>query len=463
MSAPRLTLLVPAAIIAAGIGYLLGHKGVSWAAIDELTAPLGTSAQAAPADPRPVLYYRDPDGAPVYSATPRQTKDGRAFRAVRLGEDISFDAKPAKVATDAGRALHRILYYRNPMGLPDTSPVPKKDPMGMDFIPVYEDGDDASVVKVAPGRLQTTGVRSELVERRAISAPIRVPGRLTVDERRVAVVATRSDAFIDKVENVTTGDKVTKGVPLLHLYSPEIVSAGAQLVASPGYEGSRRRLENLDVSPEVIAEIERTRTVPLTITWSSPRDGIVLARNVVDGQKAAAGQELFRIADLSQIWVLADVPERDLGNVAVGMPVTIQVRGLPGRKFNGRVALIYPEVRMATRTTQVRIELANPDNILRPNMYADVEIDTGSKHQVIAVPDSAIIDTGTRQVVFLDRGGGKFEPRDVKTGQRGESFTEIRSGVGVGDRVVVAANFLIDAESNLKAALQSISASEAKP
>jgi Cu(I)/Ag(I) efflux system membrane fusion protein len=464
MSAPRLTFLVPAAIIAAGIGgYFLGLRGLSLPGIVELTAWLGTSAQAAATDPRPVLYYSDPDGAPVYSATPRQTKDGRAFRAVRPGEDISFDVKAAAVTAATGKASHRILYYRNPMGLPDTSPVPKKDPMGMDFIPVYEDDDNASVVKVAPGRLQTTGVRSELVERRAISAPIRVPGRLTVDERRVTVVATRSDAFIDKVENVTTGDKVTKGEPLLHLYSPEIVSAGAQLVASPGYEGSRRRLENLNVSPEMIAEIERTRTVPLTITWSSPRDGIVLARNVVDGQKAAAGQELFRIADLSQMWVLADVPERDLGNVTVGMAATIQMRGLPGRNFVGRVALIYPEVKMATRTTQVRIELANPDNILRPNMYADVEIDTGVEHKVIAVRDSAIIDTGTRQVVFLDRGGGKFEPRDVKTGQRGENFTEIRSGVAVGDRVVVAANFLIDAESNLKAALQSFSASEAKP
>lgn len=464
MSAPRLTFLVPTAIIAAGMGgYMLGVRGGSLPAVAELVKRLGTSAQAAPADPRPVLYYRDPDGAPVYSTTPRRTKDGRAFRAVRLGEDVSFDAKPTAVATDAGKPSHRVLYYRNPMGLPDTSPVPKKDSMGMDYIPVYEGDDDASIVKVAPGRLQTTGVRFETVERRAITAPIRVPGTLTVDERRVSVVATRSDAFVDKVENVTTGDRVTKGEPLLYLYSPDIVSAGAQLVASPGYEGSRRRLQNLNVSPDVIAEIERTRTVPLTITWSSPRDGVVLARNVVDGQKAAAGQELFRIADLSQMWVLADVPERDLGNVTVGMPVTIRVRGLPGRKFVGRVALIYPEVKMATRTTQIRIEIANPGDVLRPNMYADVEIDMGSGREVVAVPDSAIIDTGKRQVVFLDRGGGKFEPRDVKTGRHGESFTEIRSGVAEGDRVVVAANFLIDAESNLKSALQSLTATEEQP
>jgi Cu(I)/Ag(I) efflux system membrane fusion protein len=277
------------------------------------------------------------------------------------------------------------------------------------------------------------------------------------------VVATRSDAFIDKVENVTTGDRVTKGEPLLHLYSPDIVAAGAQLVASPGYEGSRRRLQNLGVGADVIAEIERTRRMPLDISWSSPRDGVVLSRNVVDGQKAAAGQELFRIADLSQIWVLADVPEDDLASIEVGMHVTVHVRGLPGRKFIGRIALIYPEVRMATRTTSVRIELANPDNVLRPNMYASVEIDTGSAHKVVAVPDSAIVDTGTRQVVLLDRGGGQFEPRDVKTGQRGEDYTEILRGVAVGDRVVVAANFLIDAESNLKAALQSLTASEAKP
>ena len=369
----------------------------------------------------------------------------------------------APIAARTKPTTSRILYYRNPMGLPDTSPVPKKDPMGMDYIPVYAGDDDGgSIIKVAPGRLQTTGVRSALVERRAIIAPIRAPGTIALDERRVAVVATRSDAFIDKVENVTTGDRVTKGEPLVHLYSPDIVAAAAQLVANPGFEGSRRRLENLNVAPDVIAQIERTRNVPLTITWSSPLDGVVLERNAVDGQKAAAGQVLFRIADVSVLWVLVDVPEYDLGNVKVGASAMIRVRGLPGHTFSGRVDLIYPEVKTATRTIPVRIELPNPDGLFRPDMYADVDINTGPAARVIAVPNSAIIDTGTRQIVILDRGGGRFEPRDVKLGMRGDGFTEIRDGVAEGDRVVVAANFLIDAESNLNAALQSLVTPEVK-
>ncbi|QXX76632.1 efflux RND transporter periplasmic adaptor subunit [Methylovirgula sp. HY1] len=456
--------LALAAILAAGVaGYRLGLQSeMPGVGVRLGAAPIVATAK--PAVSGPIIYYRDPDGAPIYSATPRRMKDGRAFHAVRASEDVSFEDKPPPISGNSEKTRpRRILYYRNAMGLPDTSPVPKKDSMGMDYIPVYAGDDDGSpIIKVAPGRLQTTGVRSEPVERRAIVVPIRVPGTITLDERRVAVVATRSDAFIDKVENVTTGDRVTKGEPLVHLYSPEIVAAGAQLVASPGFEGSRRRMENLNVAPEVIAEIERTRKIPLTITWSSPRDGVVLERNAIDGMKAAAGQVLFRIADVSVLWVLADVPEYDLGNVKVGESATVRVRGLPGHTFAGRVALIYPQVKTATRTTPVRIELPNPDGLFRPDMYADVEINTGPAAKVVAVPNSAIMDTGTRQIVILDRGGGRFEPRKVKVGMRGEGFTEIRSGVIEGDRVVIAANFLIDAESNLKAALQSMATSEAK-
>lgn len=459
-----LTGVALAAILAAGVGgYRLGLQG-EMPGVGARVGVAPIAARAKPAVFGPVLYYRDPDGAPIYSATPRRTKDGRSFRAARAGENVGLEHKlPASSASTAKSTSRRILYYRNPMGLPETSPVPKKDSMGMDFIPVYEGDDSGPIIKIAPGRLQTTGVRSEPVERRAIVAPIHVPGTITLDERRIAVVATRSDAFIDTVENVTTGDRVTKGEPLVHLYSPDIVAAGAQLVASPGFEGSRRRLENLNVAPDVIAEIERTRKVPLTITWSAPRDGVVLERNAVDGQKAAAGQVLFRIGDVSVLWVLADVPEYDLGNVKVGESAIIQVRGLPGHVFAGRVDLIYPEVKTATRTISVRIELPNPQGLLRPDMYADVDINTGSAAKVVAVPNSAIIDTGTRQIVILDRGGGRFEPRKVKVGMRGDGFTGIRDGVSEGDRVVVSANFLIDAESNLKAALQDMVKPEAKP
>jgi membrane fusion protein, copper/silver efflux system len=350
------------------------------------------------------------------------------------------------------------------MGLPDTSPVPKKDSMGMDYIPVYAGEDeDGSIVKISPGKLQRTGVRTETASDRIIVRHVRVPGTVQPDERRVSIVSVPTDAFVGKVENVTTGDRVRKGQPLLQIRSPEIAAAAAQLIINPSYEGTYKRLENLNVPPEVIAEINRTHQVPLAFVWPSPRDGVVLMRNATEGMKMSAGDPLFRIADLSTIWVLADVPEYDLASVQPGQTAGIRIRSLPGRTFQGRVTLIYPQVAKETRTTKVRIEIPNPDNLLRPDMYADVEIAASGGSPVVAVPDSAVIDTGTRQVVILDKGDGRFQPREVKIGTQGEGFTEIRGGVAVGDRVVVAANFLIDAESNLKAALSSMSAAEATP
>jgi membrane fusion protein, copper/silver efflux system len=469
-----------AALAAGGSGYWAGRDGLMPPDIDvralvsTVQTQLGLeqpaaapSANPASASTGPVIYYRDPDGKPFYSLEPKKTADGRDYRPVRASEDISFDGDLPPVAEGAASAApsggKRILYYRNPMGLPDTSPVPKKDSMGMDYIPVYEGETDASTVTVSPGKLQRTGVRSEAVGRRVLTTPVRAPGALDEDERRISVVSVRSESFVEAVENVTAGDHVHKGQPLFRLYSPDIAAAAAQYLSAVGFEGARRRLENLAVPSDVINEIERTRKVPLAITWTAPRDGVVIERNVSDGMRAMPGDVLFRIVDHSAIWVLADVTERDLAGIREGQSATVHVRGFPGRTFTGTVTQIYPHLSMETRTARVRIELANPDGILRPAMYADVEFATGSQAPVVAVPDSAVIDTGTRQVVILDRGEGRFEPREVKVGVRGSGFTEVRDGVAEGDKVVVSANFLIDAESNLKAALQGMATPEAAP
>lgn len=468
-----LTGLVLAAVLAAGgAGYWVGHRGLTMPGLRTWLGIEGPVAASEPAGTGPVIYYRDPDGKPTYSEQPRATADSRPFRAVRASEDVSVDEPPARPAqaTDA-KGKRKLLYYRNPMGLPDTSPVPKKDSMGMDYLPVYEgEGGEDGVIKLSPGRVQRSGVRSQPVRRQAIAQPIRVPGTVQLDERRISVVAMRADVFVQEVAPVTTGDRVAKGARLVRIYSPEISAAGAQFItdlnaaARGGPEGgARQRLENLGVPPEVIAEIERSRKVPLTINWSAPRDGIVLERNVVDGMKMAAGDSLFRLADISTIWVLADVPERELAAVRIGAPATVRLRGRPGTAFEGRVSLIYPQIAEATRTAKVRVELANRDGMLLPNMYADVEIGSGDAAPELAVPDSAVIDTGTRRIVILDRGEGRFEPREVKLGQRGDGMVAIREGVEEGDRVVVSANFLIDAESNLKAALSGFAQPEAKP
>jgi len=471
-----------AALAAGGLGYAAGRQdGPVSALVDRARhgvaglLPAAQGGDAAPAPFKPlsgsVVYYRDPDGKPVYSASPMVTADGRAFRAVHASEDLRFDdgdgeAVPADMAGNGPQPVEaakpggdrRILYYRNPMGLADTSPVPRTDSMGMDYIPVYAGEDESGVVTVSPGKVQRMGVRTALAERRVLSVPVRAPGSVEEDERRISVIAMRTDAFIETVEPVTTGDHVHKGQPLLRLFAPEINAVAAQYLTSIGYAGGRRRLENLAIPPEVIDEIERTHTVPPSIVWSAPRDGVVVERNVSDGMKAKSGDVLFRIVDHTRVWVLADVTERDLAGVAEGQKATVQVRAFPDRAFTGTVTRIYPHLNMETRTARLRIELPNPDGVLRPSMYADVAIATGDAKPVVAVPDDAIIDTGERQIVLLDRGEGRFEPKAVKVGQRGRGYAEIREGVTAGDRVVTAANFLIDAESNLKAALHALAA-----
>ena len=457
----RLSLAV-ALIAAAGAGAIGGHFSARLARVHPAAATASDLAMAA--DASSILYYRDPSGAPAWSEKSKNDAQGRAFLPVYDHEEISFDApKKAPAATD-----RTILYYRNPMGLPDTSPVPKKDSMGMDYIPVYAGEDDGgSTLTISAGRLQRAGVRSEPAAPRALSMPVRAPGSVQIDERRVTVVSLRAQSFVEAVEAVTTGDTVRKGQPLMRLYSPEIAAAAAQYLSvlnqpaasGPGMlESSRRRLDNLEVPAEVVAEIERTRKVPITITWPAPRDAVVLERSISDGMRAMPGDALFRLADLSVVWALVDVAERDLAQIAPGQAVSLRARGYPGRSFEGRVALIYPQINRDTRTARVRVALANPDGVLRPDMYVEAEIATGTQEPVLSVPASAVIDSGSRRVVFVDKGEGRFEPRDVALGRHGDGYVEIREGLAEGDAVVVAATFLIDAESNLKSALRALAA-----
>ena len=222
----------------------------------------------------------------------------------------------------------------------------------------------------------------------------------------------------------------------------------------------------MGVPEEFIAQIAREKRVPDTLTIRAPRDGVVLERNIVDGQGFKAGDVAFRIADHSAVWVMADVAEGDLDAIQPGQAVKVTVRARPGRTFTGTVTLITPHLMKETRTARVRIELPNPDLALLPDMYADVEISTGSGERVVAVPASAIIDSGSRQIVLLDLGQGRFEPREVKPGRQGDGFVEVMGGVQEGDKVVVDGNFLIDAESNLQSALKGFTpptAAEAKP
>ncbi len=423
------------------------------------------------------IYYQDPDGKPVYSRTPRKSSDGRDYLAVPKAADASFDEADiaAPPAPAAGGSERRVKFYRNPMGIPDTSPAPKKDSMGMDYIAVYEgdDADDGSV-RLSPGKIQRTGAKSELAAHRVIQTSIRAPGTIQLDERLTSVIAMRSESFILKVADVTTGSHVVKGQPLMEVYSPSISSAAAEHLATITSKtigggdgsygrGSRQRLMNLDVPEAAISAMEKSRNVPNSIEWSSPRDGIILERGAIEGMRVQPGGVLFRVADHSVVWALIDVAERDLGAISMGQPVSVRARSFPGREFSGKVEVVYPEINRETRTARIRVDLQNPDLLLRHDMYVDARIDTGVREPVLSVPESAVLDTGSRQAVFVDKGDGRFEPRDVRLGRRGGGYVEIRDGIQDGDPVVVSANFLIDAESNLKAALKGFSESGSPP
>lgn len=448
-----------AMIAAAGAAFPAGE-------ILRVNTPASAITSAAAAEVGATIYFQDPDGRPFYSLAPKKTLDGRDWRGVPASADVSFDA-PEEASTEANaaeaKAERKIKYYRNPMGLPDTSPAPKKDSMGMDYIPVYEgeDTDDGSV-KLSPGKIQRTGAKSTPVVRQAIRSIIRAPGVVKEDERRVSVVALRFEGFIESVAKVTTGDHVHKGQALMNVYSPALSSAAAEYLSAinagatgKDLKGARRRLENLATPETAIKELERTREISLSIPWLAPQDGEIIERNAVNGMRAGPGDVLFRIADHQLVWVLIDVAERDLPQITVGTKVTIRPRGLAGRTFTGDVSLIYPHLMTQTRTARIRVELPNPDEALRPEMYVDAEIETGTPDPVLAVPESAVLDSGTRQAVLIDKGDGRFEPREVKLGRRGGGYVEVTDGVAEGDAVVTSANFLIDAESNLKAALKS--------
>jgi membrane fusion protein, copper/silver efflux system len=455
-------------LIAAAVAAALAAAGASGFYLARETRPQLAMATPAAAEPAgEPLYYRDPDGKPSYSLTPEKTADGRDFVAVPAGADVSFEPKPAGEPPMTAQGPRKIKYYRNPMGLPDTSPVPKKDSMGMDYIAVYEgdDSDDGSV-KLSPGKIQRTGVKSEAAAPRVIGTLIRAPGTIQLDERRVSVIAMRSDSFVLKVADVTTGSHVVKGQPLIEVYSPAVTSAAAEYLAtissrttggdSAYGRGARQRLINLDVPEAVIAEIERSKNVPTSIQWTVPRDGIVLERNAIEGMRAQQGGVLFRIADHSVVWALVDVAERDLGEISLGQRIVVKARSFPGREFVGKIEVVYPEINSQTRTARLRAELQNPDLKLIHDMYVDAEIEVGKRDAVLAVPESAVLDTGSRQTVLVDKGEGRFEPREVKIGQRGGGYVEVREGLHDGEPVVTAANFLIDAESNLKAALKGL-------
>ena len=398
-----------------------------------------------------------------------------------LGMRASPVPLPAATSMPA-KAEPKILYYRNPMGLPDTSPVPKKDAMGMDYVPVFDgelNAGDGRQIILSIEKIQKLGVKSEAATLRVLDKTVRAVGRIVINERHTYTIAPKFEGWVERLYVNTSGQSVRKGQRLFDVYSPDLISAlreyalatqGASSLQDAGADArkgmeqlaaaSLARLKNWDIADEQIRQIANGKE-KRNLTYYSPVSGIVLEKKAVQGMRFMPGEMLYQIADLSSVWILADVAEQDIGLIKAGSVAQVGIDAYPGKHFAGKVDFIYPTMDTATRTVQVRVELANTKGLLKPAMFANVELAASHGGKVLTVPVSAVIDSGTRQVVLVELTEGHFEPRTVKLGSSSENYVEVLDGVAAGEQVVTSANFLIDAESNLKAALGGLNSGDA--
>ncbi len=383
----------------------------------------------------------------------------------------------------------RVLFYRNPMDPMVTSPVPAKDSMGMDYVPVYADEVEKArggvpeglvTVRVGEEGIRVAGVQTAAAVRDRISRTVRTVGIVTPDETRIRHVHTKTAGWVEKLHVSFTGQLVEKGEPILSLYSPELLASqeeflraretaakfaasGSESVRRLGQEllsSARRRLELFDVPETFLTEIERTGKPRRAVTLDAPSSGFVTAKGIFEGQQVEPGTELFAVTDLSRVWIEADVYEYEASAVRLGQQAVLTLPYQAGLRLTGRVAYVYPYLNPESRTLKVRFEFQNPDLVLKPAMFADVTLalETG---EGVVIPDSAIMDTGVRRVVFVETSSGTFEPREIRVGVRGDGRAEVLSGVAEGEKVVVRANFLLDSESRLRAALTKMSGASA--
>jgi membrane fusion protein, copper/silver efflux system len=395
---------------------------------------------------------------------------GRHFGSPVHGAAMAPAVTAADTAPVRTPGTGKILYYRNPMGLPDISPVPKHDSMGMDYVPVRE-GDEAAAghFRIDPTRLQRLGVRTVQAAHRSLAQRLQLAGTLQVDERRESTVNAKFEGWVTALHVATTGERVHRGEPLLAVYSPELLAAqqdyrvavqalaalqagdaearrGAERLVQAGVE----RLRNAGIAEEELAALRAGGAPKRELLLRAPADGIVIDKPARVGMRFAPGDALYQLADLDSLWLIASVYEQDLALVRVGQAATASFAAMPGEHYTGTVEFISPVLQAETRTAQLRLRFANRGGQLKPGMFADVEVLVPARKPLLAVPDSAVLDTGTRQLVLVDHGGGVFEPRAVQVGLHADGYTEVREGLAEGEAVVVSANFLIDAESQLR-------------
>jgi Cu(I)/Ag(I) efflux system membrane fusion protein len=379
-----------------------------------------------------------------------------------VAPSCSKQTPPTEKTPGKERAARKIKYYKSTMLLGEISQTPRKDSMGMDMVPVYEGEAESQTITVDPVTVQKMGVRTALVTKGPLRRVIRTVGSIDYNETALADVTTKFRGWIENLYVDSTGKQVRKGEPLFDIYSPDLYSAQNEYVlalnqASGGglKASARQKLKLFDISEDQIAELEKSRQPQRTLRVDAPIDGIVVEKMAVKGQMVDAGMKLYRLADLGIVWVQSQIYEQDLALLKLGQEAEVSLSYLPDRKFRGRITYIYPTVDDKTRTARVRMEFHNPGFFLKPGMFATVELHAELEPEALLVPDTAVLRSGDKNTVFVVLESGKFDPRTVTIGARGENDTyQVLGGLNEGERVVTSGQFLLDSESQLREAIQ---------
>jgi Cu(I)/Ag(I) efflux system membrane fusion protein len=377
-----------------------------------------------------------------------------------------------EIAMQEVKEVRAPLYYRNPMNPTITSPKPAKDEMGMDYIPVYSKDDVSSsvagTVLIDPVTVQSMGIRTTKAARRSLVKTIYTWGRIDYDETSITRLHPKTEGWVELMQVETTGQSLKHDDILLSIYSPQLVSAQeeyllalnrstASSVTGQLAETALRRLELLDVPNHQIEELKQDREVKKYLHIHSPAAGTVIKVGVREGQYVTPKTELYFIADLAKVWVFVNIFEDELAWVKEGDHARMSVKGIPGKTFSGQLTYIYPYADRQTRTIKARLEFDNPGLLLKPDMYAEIEIAVGRRASAISVPSEAVVRSGTREKIFVQVSEGKFEPREVVLGVTSKGWIEVLKGVTSGESVVTSAQFLIDSESKLREAAAKMS------
>ncbi len=463
--------LIAAALLLSGLLILNGCGGDTES--EKMTAQHPETVQK---KERKVKYWRAPMDPTYISDKPGKSPMGMDLIPVYEEEDTSASHQDTGMKASSTKT-GKILYWRAPMDPTYISDKPGKSPMGMDLIPVYEGEQETGgpTVVIDPVIVQNMGVQTTPVRKVNLSRVIRTVGYLDYNEEKLQRINVKFSGWVEKLFVDQTGQQVRKGQPMLSIYSPELVTTqeeyllarkNADKLESSTFndvsrgsasllESTRRRLLYWDISEAQLRQLEERGVVSKTMTLHAPAGGTVIEKIVEEGMRVQPGMDLYKTADLSTIWVYGQIYQYEVPWVKVGQPVEVSLSYIPGRTFRGKVDFIYPYLDQKTRDVNVRFVLPNPGLELKPKMYADVRLEPGIGRNVLVIPTDAVIRTGKRNVVFVDRGKGKFEPRDVVLGPEGrDNLVEIRAGLQEGENIVTSAQFMIDSESRLKEAIQ---------